>query len=702
MEGQLLSRRPRDGEDAAVLRRAVSDRRDQLHLLPHAERKDRVRLGGADPVAVQTDAEGAAADHARQPVEERRRIRRRLLPGGGDARRQARRAAVPAAAEPEKGPRAVRCVSRDAAAEGLRGVRIPSCVVARRRDLRAPGGTKPRAVRRRQRKTVGAGQNHGRLRIFPAARRGLYARGHQALGRHDRAGNRVVPRGLRLFQARGRRQRAGVRAVVDDASRNRKRNSLTFRRSTCDDRRSSLEHTVSDPFVIARTAAGDDVLFRPALANRHGLVTGATGTGKTVTLQVLTDHFSQIGVPVFVADVKGDLSGVAAAGALSPKLAERLKATGIPAPAFVANPVVFWDVFGKRGFPIRATISDLGPLLLGRLFGLNATQQGVLAIIFKLADDNGLPLLDLKDLRAMLQFAGDHASEFTTGYGHISAASIGAIQRSLLEIEQQGGASFFGEPMLDVDDLLQTDAHGRGVVHVLTADELIRSPKLYATFLLWLLSELFERLPEVGDPDKPVLVFFFDEAHLLFTDAPAPLVDKIEQVVRLIRSKGVGVYFVTQSPADVPETVLGQLGNRVQHALRAFTPHDQKAVKTAADTLRPNATIDISRAISELAVGEALVSTLDAKGSPTVTERAWIVPPASRIGPITDAERAAVRQQTTSLYGHYEQAIDRESAYEKLLARAAGAGGVGGAGRAGGAGGAGQAGDQRTAEAGAT
>jgi uncharacterized protein len=446
-----------------------------------------------------------------------------------------------------------------------------------------------------------------------------------------------------------------------------------------------LEHTVADPFVIARTAAGDDVLFRPALANRHGLVTGATGTGKTVTLQVLTDHFSQIGVPVFVADVKGDLSGVAAAGAMSPKLAERLTATGIPAPAFAANPVVFWDVFGKRGLPIRATISDLGPLLLGRLFGLNATQQGVLAIVFKLADDNGLPLLDLKDLRAMLQFAGDHASEFTTGYGHISAASIGAILRSLLEIEQQGGASFFGEPMLDVDDLLQTDAHGRGVVNVLTADELIRSPKLYATFLLWLLSELFERLPEVGDPDKPVLVFFFDEAHLLFADAPAPLVDKIEQVVRLIRSKGVGVYFVTQSPADVPETVLGQLGNRVQHALRAFTPHDQKAVKTAADTLRPNPKIDISRAISELAVGEALVSTLDAKGSPTVTERAWIVPPASRIGPITDAERAAVREQTTSLYGHYEQAIDRESAYEKLLKRA-GAGGAGEAGQPAGAG----------------
>jgi DNA double-strand break repair helicase HerA and related ATPase len=440
---------------------------------------------------------------------------------------------------------------------------------------------------------------------------------------------------------------------------------------------------VAEPFVIARSAAGSDVLFRPSLANRHGLVTGATGTGKTVTLQALTDHFSAIGVPVFVADVKGDLSGVAAAGAMSPKLAERLKATGIPAPAFAADPVVFWDVFGKRGFPIRATVSDLGPLLLGRLFGLNATQQGVLALVFKIADDNGLLLLDIKDLRAILQFAGDNASQFNTEYGHISAASIGAIQRAVLEIEQQGGTSFFGEPMLDVDDLIQTDARGRGMVNLLVADELIRSPKVYATFLLWMLSELFERLPEVGDPDKPTLVFFFDEAHLLFTDATPALVEKIEQVVRLIRSKGVGVYFVTQSPADVPDTVLGQLGNRVQHALRAFTPRDQKAVKTAADTLRPNPGLDIGHAITELAVGEALVSMLDAKGSPTMTERVWIVPPASRIGPITDPERAAVRQQTQPMYGHYEQAIDRESAYEKLKERAGGAAGAGQAGQAG-------------------
>ena len=449
---------------------------------------------------------------------------------------------------------------------------------------------------------------------------------------------------------------------------------------------------MSEPFVIARTAAGGDVLFRPSLANRHGLVTGATGTGKTVTLQVLADQFSRIGVPVFVADVKGDLSGVAAAGALSPKLAERLKATGIPAPEFAADPVVFWDVFGKRGFPVRATISDLGPLLLGRLFGLNATQQGVLAIVFKVADDNGLALLDIKDLRAMLQFVGDNASRFTTGYGNVSVASIGAIQRALLELEQQGAASFFGEPMLDVDDLIQTDSRGRGMVNVLAAEELIRSPKVYATFLLWMLSELFERLPEVGDPDQPVLVFFFDEAHFLFTDAPPALLEKIEQVVRLIRSKGVGVYFVTQSPADIPDIVLGQLGNRVQHALRAFTPRDQKAVKTAADTLRPNPTIDMTRAITELAVGEALISTLDAKGSPTVTERAWMVPPASRIGPITDADRATVREQTRELYGRYEQAIDRESAYEKLRARTTGPDGSGRSGGSDRAGGAGQAG----------
>ena len=440
---------------------------------------------------------------------------------------------------------------------------------------------------------------------------------------------------------------------------------------------------MAEPFVIARTSSGADVLFRPALANRHGLITGATGTGKTVTLQVLAGHFSRIGVPVFLADVKGDLSGLAAAGSATTRLRERLKATGIAEPAWAASPVVFWDVFGRRGFPVRATISDLGPLLLGRLFGLNATQQGVLALVFKVADDNGLLLLDLKDLRAMLQFVGGNAREFTTRYGNVSTASIGAIQRALLEIEQQGGIAFFGEPMLNVDDLLQTDAGGRGIVNVLAAEELVRAPKLYGTFLLWLLSELFESLPEVGDPEKPTLVFFFDEAHLLFDEAPGALLDKIEQVVRLIRSKGVGVYFITQSPADVPDAVLGQLGNRVQHALRAFTPRDQKAVKVAADTMRPNPGIDIPRAITELAVGEALVSVLDERGSPTVTERAWIVPPGSQIGPIGDADRDAIRKDGAALYGQYEQAVDRESAFEMLKSRVeTRAGGTGVAGGA--------------------
>jgi len=426
---------------------------------------------------------------------------------------------------------------------------------------------------------------------------------------------------------------------------------------------------MTEPIRIARTAKGKDVELLASRANRHGLITGATGTGKTVTLQLLAEQFSRIGVPVFLADVKGDLSGIAAAGSATPKLNERLKQIGVDAPAFAAAPAVFWDVLGKRGVPIRATISDVGPLLLGRLLNLNPTQQGVLTLVFKIADDSGLLLLDLKDLRAMLQTVGDNAKQFTTEYGNISAASIGAIQRGLLEVEQQGGGQFFGEPMLDVDDLLQTRS-GKGIVNVLVADELIRSPKVYATFLLWMLSELFERLPEVGDPDKPTLVFFFDEAHLLFTDAPQPLVEKIEQVVRLIRSKGVGVYFVTQSPADIPETVIAQLGNRVQHALRAFTPRDQKAVKVAADTLRPNPAVDTAQAITELAIGEALVSPLDASGSPLVTERGWILPPASRIGPLTDAERDAVRKEGASSYGHYDQTVDRESAYEKLKARA--------------------------------
>jgi DNA helicase HerA-like ATPase len=424
-----------------------------------------------------------------------------------------------------------------------------------------------------------------------------------------------------------------------------------------------------EPFVIARTADGADLSFVPGMGNRHGLITGATGTGKTVSLQLLADHFSQLGVPVFLADVKGDLSGVAAAGTLSAKLKERLASTGNTPPEFAANPAAFWDVAGRRGFPVRATISDVGPLLLGRLFNLNPTQQGVLSLVFKAADDNGLLLLDLKDLRAMLQYVGDNARQFTTEYGNVSAASIGTILRAVLEIEQQGGEQFFGEPMLDIDDLIQTDSKGRGVVNVLVADELVRQPKLYATLLLWLLSELFERLPELGDPEKPTLVFFFDEAHLLFSDAPAALVEKVEQVVRLIRSKGVGVYFVTQNPADVPETVLGQLGNRVQHALRAFTPHDQKAVRTAAQTLRQNPKLNIEQAITELGVGEALVSTLDGKGTPQITQRAWMAPPCSQIGPIADADRDRIRKTGQTLYGHYEQEIDRESAYEKLKNR---------------------------------
>jgi DNA helicase HerA-like ATPase len=382
----------------------------------------------------------------------------------------------------------------------------------------------------------------------------------------------------------------------------------------------------------------------------------------------MAERFSSIGVPVFMADVKGDLAGLAAAGSMSPKMQERLAQLKVSEPQWSACPVVFWDAFGKAGHPVRATISDMGPLLLGRLFNLNDTQQGVLALVFKIADDNGLLLLDAKDLRAMLQHIGDNASQFTTEYGNVSAASIGAIQRSLLEIEQQGGSQFFGEPMLDMNDLMQTDSKGRGVVNILAADKLLNSPKLYSTFLLWMLAELFEHLPEVGDLDKPKLVFFFDEAHLLFNEAPKPLLDKIEQVVRLIRSKGVGVYFVTQNPLDVPETVLGQLGNRVQHALRAFTPRDQKAVKAAAETMRANPALDTAKAITELSVGEALISLLDEKGRPAVVERAFILPPASRIGPISDDERAAIIKSSV-IFGHYEQVIDRESAYEKLKGR---------------------------------
>lgn len=431
---------------------------------------------------------------------------------------------------------------------------------------------------------------------------------------------------------------------------------------------------------IARTA-GKQVGLLPAMANRHGLIAGATGTGKSVTLMRLAEQFSTIGVPVFLADVKGDLAGLAAAGELNDKLQKRLEVLGIEDWQPRANPVVFWDLLGEAGHPVRATISDMGPLLLSRLLDLNETQEGVLSLIFKIADDEGLLLLDLKDLRALTQYVGEHAAEFKLRYGNVSAASIGAIQRGLLTLESQGGGKFFGEPMLDIADLMQ-GRDGHGVLNVLAAEKLLQQPKLYATFLLWLLAELFERLPEVGDLEKPKLVFFFDEAHLLFDDAPPALVDKVEQVVRLIRSKGVGVYFVTQSPLDIPEKILGQLGNRVQHALRAFTPRDQKAVKSAAETLRPNPAFDAAAVITELGIGEALVSFLDEKGRPNPVERAWIMPPACRLGPLSEAERRQVIKSSPR-YGCYEKVIDRESAYERLAARTQGNDGVGGAKAAG-------------------
>jgi hypothetical protein len=421
---------------------------------------------------------------------------------------------------------------------------------------------------------------------------------------------------------------------------------------------------MAKPLPIARF---DNVTLEllPALANRHGLITGATGTGKTVTLQVLAEQLASVGVPVFMADVKGDLSGLGAAGSGGEKFQKRLDKLGITDWAPKANNVVFWDVFGSGGHPVRATISDLGPLLLGRLLNLNDTQEGVLQVVFKVADDQGLLLLDLKDLRAMVQHVGENARKYTTDYGNVSAASIGAIQRGLLQLEEQGGDVFFGEPMLDIADLMQTAADGRGMVNILSAEKLMNNPRLYATFLLWLLAELFEQLPEAGDLDKPKLVFFFDEAHLLFNDAPPALLEKVEQVVRLIRSKGVGVFFVTQNPLDIPDKVLGQLGNRVQHALRAFTPRDQKAVKSAAETLRANPKIDAETAITELGVGEALVSFLDDHGRPGIVERAFILPPASRIGPLTAEEKASAIKSSL-LFGHYEKAVDRESAYEKL------------------------------------
>jgi len=418
--------------------------------------------------------------------------------------------------------------------------------------------------------------------------------------------------------------------------------------------------------VVAKS--GVDLGLLPGMANRHGLIAGATGTGKTVTLQTVAEALSSIGVPVFMADVKGDLAGLAAPAGANPKVAERVKLLKLEGRTPLAFPVAFWDVFGEQGHPVRATVSEMGPLLLARILNLNETQSGVLAAVFKIADDNGLALLDLKDLRALLQHAGDNAAQFRTQYGNMSTASIGAIQRGLLSLESQGGEKLFGEPVLALDDLMQT-VDGLGVVNILAADKLLASPRVYATMLLWLLSELFEQLPEVGDPEKPKLVFFFDEAHLLFNDAPKELLDRIEQVVRLVRSKGVGVWFITQNPLDVPDTVLGQLGNRVQHALRAFTPRDQAAVKAAATTFRQNPKLDVEKAITELGVGEALVSFLDEKGRPHPVERAFVIPPRSRIGPITPDERRKVIESSL-VAGHYEKAVDRESAYEILAARA--------------------------------
>jgi DNA helicase HerA-like ATPase len=424
---------------------------------------------------------------------------------------------------------------------------------------------------------------------------------------------------------------------------------------------------MAEPLLIARNARANCLLL-PELANRHGLITGATGTGKTVTLQTMAEGFSRIGVPVFMADVKGDLSGISQAGQIGDKLAAVLKERGIEIPPPAACPTQLWDVFGEQGHPVRATVSDMGPLLLGRMLNLNETQAGVINLVFKIADDNGLLLLDLPDLRSMLQYVGDNASQFTTQYGNISAASVGAIQRGLMQIESQGGKQFFGEPMLNINDFMQTDSAGHGVVNVLAADKLLQSPRLYATFLLWMLSELFEQLPEIGDPDKPKMVFFFDEAHLLFNEAPKVLVERIELVVRLVRSKGVGVYFVTQNPLDIPDSVLAQLSNRVQHALRAYTPRDQKAVKASAQTMRQKPGLDIETAITELAVGEALLSFLDSKGRPSETERAYVLPPASQLGPISAAQRQALMQGSL-VAGVYEKAIDRESAHEVLSTR---------------------------------
>ena len=409
------------------------------------------------------------------------------------------------------------------------------------------------------------------------------------------------------------------------------------------------------------------------LANRHGLITGATGTGKTVTLQVLAEGLSDAGVPVFCADVKGDLSGLGAPGEAKDSLEERARSIGFTDEYQLrAAPTVFWDLFGKKGHPVRTTVSEMGPLLLSRLLDLNETQEGVLNIVFKVADDEGLLLLDLKDLRSLLVYVAENADAVATSYGNVAKATVGAIQRQLLVLEQQGGENFFGEPGLQISDLMQVTDDGRGAVNVLAADKLMQTPRLYATFLLWLLSELFEEMPEVGDLDKPKLVFFFDEAHLLFDEAPKALVEKVEQVVKLIRSKGVGIYFVTQNPLDIPESVLAQLGNRVQHALRAYTPREQKAVKVAAETFRPNPDFDTFTAITELGQGEALVSLLEGKAVPSIVERTLIRPPSSRLGPLQDEERAAL-MAASPLRGIYDEAVDRESAFEVLKARANGA-----------------------------
>ncbi|MFN4318408.1 helicase HerA-like domain-containing protein [Acinetobacter parvus] len=424
---------------------------------------------------------------------------------------------------------------------------------------------------------------------------------------------------------------------------------------------------MSTPIVIAKktTDTTQDIVLHSQFANRHGLIAGATGTGKTVTLKVLAESFSRLGVPVFLADAKGDVSSLAKAGVSSPKFGERLKTLNIESVPFAASPVMFWDLFGQQGHPIRTTISEIGPLLLAQMLNLNDTQEGVLSAVFRVADDQGVLLIDFKDLKAMLSYVSENAAELKAEYGNLSPASLGAIQRNLLALGDQGGEQFFGEPSLNILDFIQTDTNGHGYINILAADKLMNTPKLYATFLLWMLSELFEQLPEVGDMDKPKLVFFFDEAHLLFDNASAALQEKIEQVVRLIRSKGVGIYFITQNPLDLPESVLGQLGNRVQHALRAFTPKDQKAVKTAADTFRANPEFKVDQAITELAVGEALISCLDEQGTPQIVERGWVMPPYSSFTPITPEERQVIIGQSI-VAGVYDQAVDRDSAYEML------------------------------------